>query len=77
MHKFKQAFYTPKSCILAQSHAHLTVGEANLTVKMGCSHCEQCQEVERSAKGAGQAGRKRARGSTAEGKCVGNHTGLH
>ena len=50
MHKFKQAFYTPKSCILAQSHTHLTVGEANLTVKMGCSHCEQCQEVERSAK---------------------------
>ena len=26
----------------------LTVGQANLTVKMGCSHCEQCWEVERS-----------------------------
>ena len=50
MHKFKQAFYTPKSCILAQSHAHLTVGEANLTVTMGCSHCKQCQEVERSVR---------------------------
>ena len=40
---------TPKSRILAQSHAYLTVGQANLTVKMGCSHCEQCWEVERSA----------------------------
>ena len=40
---------TPKSRILARSHAYLTVGQANLTVKMGCSHCEQCWEVERSA----------------------------
>ena len=39
---------TPKSRILARLHAYLTVGQANLTVKMGCSHCEQCWEVERS-----------------------------
>ena len=39
---------TPKSCILAQSHAYLTVRHANLTVESGCSHCKQCQEVERS-----------------------------
>ena len=25
------------------------MGQANLTVKRGCSHCKQCQEVERSA----------------------------
>ena len=37
-----------KLCILAPSHAHLTVGQANLTVKRGCSHCKQCWEVERS-----------------------------
>ena len=42
---------TPKSRILARSHAYLTVGQANLTVKMGCSHCEQCWEVERSVYG--------------------------
>ena len=39
---------TPKSCTLAQSHAYLTVGQANLTVERGCSHCKQCREVERS-----------------------------
>ena len=36
---------TPKSCISAQ---HLTVGQANLTVERGCSHCKQYREVERS-----------------------------
>ena len=40
---------TPKSCILAQSHTHLTVGQANLTVKRGYSRSEQCSKVERSA----------------------------
>ena len=40
---------TPKSCILAQSHAYLTVGQVNLTVERGCSHCKQRWEVERSA----------------------------
>ena len=39
---------TPKSCMFAQSHAYLTVGQANLTVEKGCPHCKQCQEVERS-----------------------------
>ena len=34
---------------LAQSHAYLTVRQANLTVERGCSHCKQCREVERSA----------------------------
>ena len=42
---------TPKSHILARSHAYLTVGQANLTVERGCSHCEQCWEVERSGSG--------------------------
>ena len=28
---------------------YLTVGQASLTVKMGCSHCELTREVERSA----------------------------
>ena len=40
---------TPKSCFfLTQSHTYLAVGQANLTVERGCSHCKQCQEVERS-----------------------------
>ena len=45
---------TPKSCISAQSHTHLTVGQANLTVERGCSHCKQCREVERSAMVVGE-----------------------
>ena len=40
--------FTPKSCIMGWSRAYLTVGQANLTVKRGCSHCKQCREVERS-----------------------------
>ena len=28
--------------------SYLTVGQANLTVERGCSHCKQCQEIERS-----------------------------
>ena len=41
MHKFKQAFYTPKSCILAQSHAHLTYTYCG----KGQSHCENAGGV--------------------------------
>ena len=48
MHKFKHALY-PQTSYFGSLHTYLTVGQANLTVKRGCSHCEQCQEVERSA----------------------------
>ena len=51
----KHALYT-QSCIMARSRACLTVGQANLTVKRGCSHCKQCQEVERSGDGGGGGG---------------------
>ena len=47
MHKFKHVLY-PQISYFGSPHAYLTVGQANLTVKRGCSHCEQCREVERS-----------------------------
>ena len=36
--------------VLWLDHVHIscTVRQANLTMKRGCSHCKQCQEVERS-----------------------------
>ena len=40
-------FY-PKSCIMAWLRGYLTVGLANLTVKMGCFHYKLTLEVKRS-----------------------------
>ena len=37
--------HTPKSCSITYA---LWTGQCNLTVERGCSHCKQCQEVERS-----------------------------
>ena len=39
----------PQIMYFGSSHTYLTVGQANLTVERGFSHCKQCREVERSA----------------------------
>ena len=46
--RLRGLFCTPKSCIMAWLRGYLTVGLANLTVKMGCSHYKLTREVERS-----------------------------